>query len=72
MQADGKLIRRMREERGFSLRPFAEKSGTHFTNLSRIENGTRHPRPQTLKRIADALGVPITDIATHEPPAEAR
>lgn len=71
MQANGKLIRRMREERGFSLRGFADRTGAHFTNLSRVENGMRRPRPQTLKKIADALGVPITDIAFHDDDAGA-
>lgn len=71
MRANGLLIRRMREEQGLSLRDLAGRSGVHFASVSRVEVGARNPRARTLKKIADGLGVAITDIASHDPVAGA-
>lgn len=56
----------MREERGFGLRRFADRAGLHCAHLSRIELGQRNPRPETLKKIADAFGVPVVMIARQD------
>lgn len=53
-----------------SLRGLAGKSGLHFASLSRVEVGSRKPRPQTLKKIADALGVEVVEIASHDAAAD--
>lgn len=58
----GKHIRRLREQRGLSLRRFAAISGIHSGSLSNIENGSRTPELATLKAIATALGVPVTEM----------
>jgi transcriptional regulator with XRE-family HTH domain len=44
----------------------AEKSGTTENAISLIESGKRQPRPSTMKKIADALGVPVEDILQDE------
>ena len=58
----GKHIKRLREQRGLSQRQLATKSGIHSGSLSNIENGTRAPELATLKAIATALGVPVTEM----------
>lgn len=64
LTADAKAIRRMREEQGFGMNALASVAGISGAALSRIENGEREPRPETLKKIAHALGCGLTDIAT--------
>lgn len=58
----GEHIRRLRQEQRLSLRDLATKAGVHNGALSRIENGKRAPELGTLKAIATALGVPVTEM----------
>lgn len=69
MQPIGTAIRRKREELGYGLTRFASVVGISRSYLSRIETGTRaQPSPEVLSRIADGLGLQVTDIATHDEP----
>lgn len=45
---------------------FAALAGISGAALSRIENGQRQPRPETLKKITDALGCQITEVIAEE------
>ncbi|WUH94618.1 helix-turn-helix domain-containing protein [Streptomyces sp. NBC_00433] len=64
MEARGTTIRRLREEAGYGLNRFADRVGISPSWLSRIErNKSKHPAPEVLKRIADGLEHPVTDIA---------
>ncbi|MFC4034578.1 helix-turn-helix domain-containing protein [Streptomyces polygonati] len=63
MKTNGPLIRRRRVALGHGMNRFAEIAGISGPALSRIENGQRNPRPETLKKITDALGCQITDVA---------
>ncbi|RKN40755.1 XRE family transcriptional regulator [Streptomyces hoynatensis] len=67
MQADGPLIRRLRERGGYGLRRFAATADLSPAHLSRIERGLRNPTPEVLARIAAALGREIAEI---EPPRQ--
>lgn len=52
----GQLISKLRKEKGFSQRKFAQISGLSNTTISRIENGeTTHPDIETLKLLAAHL-----------------
>jgi transcriptional regulator with XRE-family HTH domain len=67
MQARGARIRRKREEAGHGLNAFAHLVGISPSWLSRIERDQTHqPSPGVLRRIADALGVAVNEIARHE------
>ena len=59
----GKAIRQLRRERGESLESLAPKAGLALNTLSLIELGQANPTWETVKGIAAALGVSITDIA---------
>ncbi len=50
-------VRRLRERAQLSLRQLEEASGVHRALISRIEAGERRPKPATLHRLAEALGV---------------
>ncbi|MGQ4367791.1 helix-turn-helix domain-containing protein [Streptomyces violaceoruber] len=54
----GLQIRRLREERGYSLELLAERSGLSFRGLIYIEHGQRNPSVLTLLDIAAGLDVP--------------
>jgi len=55
--AIGMQIRRLREERGYSLEQLAERSGLSFRGLIYIEHGQRNASVLTLLRIAAGLDV---------------
>ncbi|WP_406224499.1 helix-turn-helix domain-containing protein [Streptomyces canus] len=50
-------IRRLREERGYSLEDLAERSGLSFRGLIYIEHGQRNPGVLTILSIASGLSV---------------
>lgn len=49
-------LREIRQERGMSLGDLAAATGLHPSTISKIENGQRWPRKDTLERMAKALG----------------
>jgi len=53
-------LRRLREERDYTLRSLAERSGLAVNTLSLIENKKCSPSVSTLQQLAVALEVPIT------------
>lgn len=55
-------LRALREEQGLSLRKLAERSGVHYMNLFKIENGDVDPQLSTLMKLCNALGVPLNDL----------
>ncbi|HEY57211.1 MAG TPA: helix-turn-helix domain-containing protein [Anaerolineae bacterium] len=56
----GSRLRKLREERGLSLRALARASGLSANALSMIERGLSSPSVSTLYKLATALHVPIT------------
>jgi len=60
------MIRRRRIELGHGMNRFAALAGISGAALSRIENGQRQPRPETLKKITDALGCRINEVLADE------
>lgn len=57
----GRRLREMRGVRGISLRSLAAQSGLSANALSMIERGRTSPSVSTLYKLADALGVSMTD-----------
>lgn len=57
-EAFGKVLKRVRKERGITQEYLAQESGYHTTYISQIERGLKNPTLQTLFCIAKALGVP--------------
>jgi transcriptional regulator with XRE-family HTH domain len=66
VKTNGTLIRRRRIELGHGMNRFAALAGISGAALSRIENGQRQPRPETLKKITDALGCLINEVIAEE------
>ena len=57
----GVRLRELREVRSISMRALATRSGLSANALSMIERGRTSPSVSTLYKLADALGVPITE-----------
>lgn len=51
-----------RKAAGLSIRKLAEVTGLSVSTIQSIENGTKMPRADTLKKIADACGVSVLEI----------
>jgi len=55
-------LREWREKRGLTLRRLAEISDVHYVSLARLEAGRFDPRLSTLRKLAKALNVTITQL----------
>ena len=51
----GKLIRKLRKQKGLSLRQLAEQISVSFVNISHIENGRVETSEKVIKELAKAL-----------------
>ena len=59
----GKNIKKYRKKLGISQDKLSKLSGMTFHTITKIESGaTTDPRIETVKKIADALGVSIDDL----------
>ncbi len=58
----GTRIIQIRNQKDLTQKQISERSGIATSYLSRVENRRLEPRPKTLRRIAEALGVPVSDL----------
>jgi transcriptional regulator with XRE-family HTH domain len=61
--AVGRAVKEIRLREGLTQEQLAERAGHHLTWISRIENGSQATGWPTLKRLADALGVKMSELA---------
>lgn len=71
LQQLGRAIRRVRRYHDLTQEQLADQVGMNARHLSDIERGMKDVRWSTLRRIANALSVPVSAIVTayEEPPA---
>jgi transcriptional regulator with XRE-family HTH domain len=58
----GDTVRALRRKKGWSQDVFADRSGLNRAHVGEIERGESNVTVQTLKIIADTLGVRIVDL----------
>lgn len=58
----GATVRRLRLKNGWSQDVFADKTGLHRAHVGEIERDETNVTLQTLKIVADSLGVCIADL----------
>ena len=58
----GTVIRELRKKRGVSQEVLSGFACISRSHLAMIENGTKNPNVDTLWRIAEALGMPLSDL----------
>lgn len=65
----GKQLKKLRKERGLSLREVARRTDLTASFLSQVEHGTSNVSIDSLRRIAEALDVPMMHFL-EEPPVD--
>jgi transcriptional regulator with XRE-family HTH domain len=63
----GRRLRQLREGQDMSMRRLASRSGLSANALSMIERGRSSPSVSTLYKLADALGISITEFFGPQP-----
>lgn len=63
----GGKVRDQRIKKGLSQEEFADLAGLDRTYVSGIERGVRNPTVRTLKTIADALDMSISELLEESP-----
>jgi transcriptional regulator with XRE-family HTH domain len=58
----GLELRRIREEKGFTVEELAEKSGISATTIRVVERGGRQARGDTIARLAKPLGLTFDEV----------
>ena len=59
-------IKEIREKQGLQQKELAAITGFSAPYLHDLENNRRGAKPETLQRIADALGVPVEELVRKE------
>ena len=59
-------LRRLRAQKRVTVRELAEQANLTPATVSRLENLKQPARPITAQAIADALGVPVSDLLGEE------
>ncbi len=59
----GQAVRSRRLARGLTQEELAEKADLHVNSISLLERGLIPPALDTMCSIADALGVPVSELA---------
>lgn len=66
-QSDGETIRRLREEKGLSLKELAELANISHAHMCRMENESRHGTREVRVRVAQALDTTVANISKPVP-----
>jgi transcriptional regulator with XRE-family HTH domain len=59
----GRAIRQLRTERGLSQEELGLRAGIHPTWISHLESGRNNPAWGSVRRLAAALGVKLSELA---------
>jgi transcriptional regulator with XRE-family HTH domain len=57
----GAILRTWRQRRALSQRELASLAGLQQATLARLESGTRRPHPSTIRKLANALEVDLSE-----------
>ncbi|HFK1661944.1 helix-turn-helix domain-containing protein [Bacillus cereus] len=68
LNALGKRIKKLRNEKGVTQERLGEECNLHRTYIGGIERGERNFTILNLKRIADALGVSVNEVLGEKKP----
>ncbi len=64
----GDKIKKLRESRNWTIRVLAEKIGVTQGMIPRYESGKASPRGDVIQSIADAFGIPLSDLLDEKTP----
>jgi transcriptional regulator with XRE-family HTH domain len=60
-------LKLVRQRRALTQQQLAEKAGVNRVTIARLEGGTDHPVPTTVRKLADALGVSPEELMDPSP-----
>jgi len=66
MEIDGTKLRRLRQRKLWLIGDLAEKSGVHRNQISTYELGKAGAHPDTIRKLASALGVDPSELVAHD------
>lgn len=66
MRINTGALKRARLKSAMSLRALASAAGVAHDTVMYIEKGVQEPQPRTVKKLADALGIPLEDLIDWE------
>ena len=66
VKVDGQKIQRLRSRRLWLIGDLAEKSGVHRNTISKLENDRGGAYPETIRKLAGALGVDPAELVEGE------
>jgi transcriptional regulator with XRE-family HTH domain len=58
----GQRVKEERQFRGWSQRDLARETGVNTDTISGIETGQHEPRPSTMRKLAEGLGIEVRDL----------
>jgi transcriptional regulator with XRE-family HTH domain len=61
----GKVLQKLRSQKGLSQEEFAFRVGLHRTYISQLERGLKSPSLKTIAKICDELGVTLVQFMEH-------
>jgi transcriptional regulator with XRE-family HTH domain len=59
----GRAVKVVRVSRGLTQEQVSANSGLHPTYISDIERGARNPSWEAITRLAEGIGVPVSEIS---------
>ena len=65
-ESTGELIRKFRKERGLTQQQLGKLCGIADSNIRKYENGGQRPKIETLRKIANALNIPVSELLEYE------
>ncbi len=66
MEVDGQKLRRLRRQRVWLIGDLAKESGVHRNIISKLENDKGGAYPETIRKLAEALGVESRELVKSE------
>ena len=62
VQVDGQKLQKLRRRRLWLIGDLADRSGVHRNTISKLEGGKGGAYPETIRKLAEALGVDPTEL----------
>jgi transcriptional regulator with XRE-family HTH domain len=62
VKVDGQKLQRLRRRRLWLIGDLAERSDVHRNTISKLENGKGGAYPETIRKLAETLGVDPTEL----------
>ncbi len=62
VEVDGQKLQKLRRQRLWLIGDLAERSGVHRNTISKLENSRGGAYPETIRKLAEALGVDPTEL----------